>query len=178
MVNKGLALAITGVLLLTILGFMMAIGAKVNTDVKEGTADISQVTVTERAYTSAGAVLKLVTVGDIDSPANIGGFACGNSTVDNITMSSGNWTVDVTQGTVNFTLCAADGDIGCEATGTVFACNYTGSAYNTAWAAGINATKSLTDLSTWNTTIATILAAIIIISMLMGGFGAYMFFKK
>ena len=47
----------------------------------------------------------------------------------------------------------------------------------TAWDAAQNSTLAINDLSTWQSTISTVVAAVIIIGLLLSGFGAFLYFK-
>ena len=46
-----------------------------------------------------------------------------------------------------------------------------------AWHAAENATAAISDLAGWQSTIATVIAAVVIIGLLMAGFGAFLMLR-
>jgi len=49
---------------------------------------------------------------------------------------------------------------------------------STAYSAANNATVAIGELAEWQSTISTVIAAVVIIGLLMSGFGAFLYFKE
>ena len=48
---------------------------------------------------------------------------------------------------------------------------------STAWTAARNSTLAISSLAEWQGTIATVIAAVVIIGLLLAGFGAFLYFR-
>jgi hypothetical protein len=181
--NKTLMMLLSGGLLLIILGLVLSIGAKISTDTKTNSATDSVTTlIYNETITSTlhGTTYPLSHTGDVESPANIASVIVTNASEgSSVTYNSTNYAYDSTSGTITFrvdvTTLAGNST---EANGTAFNVTYSYTAYGRIWAIGTNNTAALDNLSTYQDTIAVVIAAVVIITLLLAGFGGWLYFKS
>ena len=170
---KILGLLFTAGLVLVILGVSLGIGAKVNNDFSTDSLVTSSATVTNEsvsADTSANATLSF-------------NVATINPTVSSCTL--------VVNGTTDYTPYSANIDYICYSSGTFSWLNSSDPAVTVnvtyveaweTWEADYNTSHSgevgLANLSGWSSTIATVVAAVVIIGLLLAGFGGFLMLGK
>jgi len=180
-VNKTLALLISAGLLLVVIGLILSIGAQINQDIKDNSKDSTTVTHTNESVTSSQSGNDLTCQGNGDSPANVEISQAYNGSLGATAgqdLDSNNYTYTPQTGWINFTTTSDTGDgSGYEETGLNFTVTYTCSNYGAVWSIGLNSTTALNEMTQWNSTIAIVIAAVVIITLLLSGFGAWLYFK-
>lgn len=160
---------LTAGILLVILTVVLGIGANLTSDVTEKVGKRTSTTVHNDTVTQDGdsTVPKALDyTGSSDYPAGGGLINTANSVSiasNGTVIGTADYTFDKQGGYINWTPDDLDVNV-----------TYSRYIYGHGWAIGVNGTRSLADIGTWSITIAIIIAAIVIISLLIIGLGGLM----
>ena len=168
-----LNLLFTAGLVLIILGVALAIGAKVNNDFSVSSLVSESSTVVNETVAANNATPASLSM----SGASINKLVTGcsyviNNSDDMTTFSSGNYTCG-SDGTFTWLKVDVEGAISVNVTYSQTWETWSGE-YNTSH----SGEEGLGNLSSWSTSIATVVAAVVIIGLLMAGFSGFMMFGR
>lgn len=188
--NKALMMIVTSGIMLIVIGLILSIGGKIQTETKENTATKTTITINNESIAPTG-VYHILDCGggDVDSPSDTSIKQIYNGSTDLIlcgeaeglclgTLAQGNYTLLPNNGEINFTIASANDASGFEASGNNFTVTYSCSTYGDVWSIGRNGTESLLNLSNWSSTIAVVIAAVVILTLLLAGFGVWLYNRE
>lgn len=170
-------LFVAGAIILVIAGVVLSIGSKVTQDVRDDELSTTAVSVTNESVSTLSETpqnFDVIGYHAFNAVASITEVL--NDTTDTVVaLASGNYTFN---STAIWLTAAGAADIYNGSATLNVSYVYNSEIYSISYNASDEATKAVGDLATWQGTIVTVIAAVIIIGLLLAGFGAFLYFRR